>query len=242
MSRCLRHEQCPQCAERGQDISCDNLGIYEDGHSYCFSCGYYEPNKKLVIPEFHSLEEKNSDNNTPPSDTSVYIPPKALTFLKKYGISDEEIKANSIGYSPSRHLLVFPLQEAWVGRYFGDNPEYPKYVTYGIKRNLMHILPVVSRGLTERVVLVEDLLSAIKVGRQCPSMPLFGSDITKTQLFRLSRYYENIFIWLDPDKHQHSIKLGQRAELFFKTVTIVFSEKDPKDYSNEEIKKLLDKV
>lgn len=242
----IRHEQCPQCAERGQDNACDNLGIHEDGHKYCFSCGFYQPKQGVSLAdlarEFHTVEsqqkEKN-DSNSLPFDTHPFIPQKALTWLKKYGITNEEIEENQISFSPSRELLVFPIgskgqhMEAWQGRYFGSNPEHPKYLTKGYKSNIMH---VVNAGETSTVILVEDLISAIKVGRQYAAMPLFGSDITKTQLFRLSRYYENIAIWLDPDKYQHAIKLGQRAELFFKEVHVVFSEKDPKDFSDEEIK------
>ena len=33
----LRHEPCPECG------SSDALSIYDDGHSYCFSCHFYEP-------------------------------------------------------------------------------------------------------------------------------------------------------------------------------------------------------
>lgn len=242
----IRHEQCPQCAERGQDNSQDNLGIHEDGHKYCFSCGYYESKKGVSIDDltrqFHSTElqqeERKNDSNSLPADISPLISQKALTWLKKYGITNWEIEENQISFSPSRELLIFPIgskgqhMEAWQGRYFGSNTEHPKYRTKGYKSNVMHIVNPESTT----VVLVEDIISAIKVGRQFSAMPLFGSDITKTQLFRLSRYYENICIWLDPDKYQHAIKLGQRAELFFKEVHVVFSEKDPKDFTDEEIK------
>ena len=37
----VRKEQCPKCAERGEDSSGDNLAVYDDGHAYCFSCGHY---------------------------------------------------------------------------------------------------------------------------------------------------------------------------------------------------------
>src|SRR5258705_2915963 len=40
-SKLLRFERCPECASRGLDTSGDNLGVYDDGHSYCFSCEYY---------------------------------------------------------------------------------------------------------------------------------------------------------------------------------------------------------
>jgi twinkle protein len=36
-SRCIGKEPCPQCGSR------DNLARYDDGHGWCFGCGYYEP-------------------------------------------------------------------------------------------------------------------------------------------------------------------------------------------------------
>lgn len=43
-SKLLHKEQCPECASQGRDTSEDNLGVYDDGHSYCFSCEYYHSN------------------------------------------------------------------------------------------------------------------------------------------------------------------------------------------------------
>ena len=39
MSELIRHEQCPACAEKGEDNAGDNLGVYPDG-VYCFACSY----------------------------------------------------------------------------------------------------------------------------------------------------------------------------------------------------------
>lgn len=40
MGTLIRHEQCPKCKEAGRDNSEDNLGVYDDGSSYCYSCEY----------------------------------------------------------------------------------------------------------------------------------------------------------------------------------------------------------
>ena len=37
--------RCPSCATKGHDRAGDNLANYDDGHSYCFSCGYYSSEK-----------------------------------------------------------------------------------------------------------------------------------------------------------------------------------------------------
>ena len=45
MSKVIERQQCPACASRGQDTSCDNLAVYDDGHKYCFACEYRESKK-----------------------------------------------------------------------------------------------------------------------------------------------------------------------------------------------------
>jgi len=50
--------RCPSCATKGHDRAGDNLANYDDGHSYCFSCGYYssEEGVKKVKPKTKSLD------------------------------------------------------------------------------------------------------------------------------------------------------------------------------------------
>lgn len=38
----LYHEPCPACRKSGGDFKGNNLARYDDGHGYCFSCGFYE--------------------------------------------------------------------------------------------------------------------------------------------------------------------------------------------------------
>ena len=40
MATAVTHEQCPKCASQGKDRHEDNLGVYQDGSAYCYSCGY----------------------------------------------------------------------------------------------------------------------------------------------------------------------------------------------------------
>ncbi len=40
-SRLIRKEQCPSCAETGGDTHKDNLSVYDDGHTHCYSCNHH---------------------------------------------------------------------------------------------------------------------------------------------------------------------------------------------------------
>ena len=60
--------QCPRCAKNNKDTKKDNLHIYPDKSSYCFSCGYYtkSPNtvenmKKKLLSKF--FRSKNTQTN-----------------------------------------------------------------------------------------------------------------------------------------------------------------------------------
>ena len=39
-SKYVRKEPCPECGSK------DNLAIYDDGHGYCFGCGYTQQPQK----------------------------------------------------------------------------------------------------------------------------------------------------------------------------------------------------
>lgn len=50
-SKLIRRERCPNCAKLGRDTSEDNLGVYDDGHSFCYACEYYRSSKDDVWSE-----------------------------------------------------------------------------------------------------------------------------------------------------------------------------------------------
>ena len=238
MTTFLHHEPCPECRKYGRDNRGNNLGVWDD-HKYCFSCNYYEPIglfERMTKAQFHSVESKEV---VLPDDVTTNIRQDALAWIRQYSVTNQELEQNTVLWSPHKELLIFPIFDgtksllAWNGRYFGPNVEYPKYVTYGLRRNVFHHIHPDTP--TNTVVLVEDMVSAIKVGRVASAMPLFSSDINKYRLFRVSGNFDNIVVWLDPNKHQHAIALSQRAESFFKKVGVVLSDKDPKCYTTQEI-------
>ena len=243
MSNYVRHEPCPDCRKRNQDRSGDNLGVYTD-HKHCFSCGYYEPvgtlNLDRLQSQFHRLEldnKKKNDRSNLPDDCNFHLRSDAEAWLKKYGLNDREIQDHKVMWSPRKELLIFPIfidgvMQMWQGRYFGQNPDYPKYNTQGFPKG-GGVYYIVGEG--ERLVLVEDMVSAIKVGRHMAAMPLFTNNLNMKQAVHLSRYYDNVVIWLDPNMREHSLKLARRLDQIIPKVGIVYSDHDPKAHSDKEI-------
>ena len=61
MSICTHHEPCPQCRGQGRDIKGDNLACYDDGHKYCFACGYWEGGTDKGYIPMEETETINDD-------------------------------------------------------------------------------------------------------------------------------------------------------------------------------------
>lgn len=235
-SRFLAHEPCPECGSR------DNLGVYSDGHKFCFGCGYYVPASGSVQQARQRLQPTTSGFVPDlPHDVSIHIPEVPYNWLKKC-LTDEEILKHRIGWSNEKESVVFPIFDEdgellmWQSRYFGPNKKYPKYLTKGYKGDILHLL---GNHPTNRIVLVEDLVSAIVVSRLENSMPLWGSTIHLKTLRQLRRYYGQLAIWLDLDKLSTSVKTAGQARLIFDSVEVLSSEEDPKYQSLEQLEKIL---
>lgn len=231
-SHLLYKTRCPKCAENGKDRSKDNLGVYSDGHSYCFSCGYGSgatitgklatQNKQIKpIPDF-------------PEDISNTMGENAKRWLLRYFPTGTFPQCL---WSEQEQKLYFMLDNgAYQYRYFGNNKDHPKWVGYGITDNLMHITGVGSTSL----VLVEDIISAVKVGHISPTLCLFGSNISLKRLATLKLLgYNEVIIWLDWDKKEYAIKAAQLAQSIGLQSRVIHTKLDPKEYSYDDIKQIL---
>lgn len=254
MSESLRvgNERCPECARQGKDRAGDNLVRYDDGHAFCFSCHYREWPTSVSLKHLHRRLAPSSDPFEPIEqklgELTYKYPSEVQKWLDKYGVTELECVRNQIQWSPDKNVLVIPVIDhtngehvAYNCRYFGHNPKFPKYINEYPKgkaaaQRLALKLP--ERSPLPVLVLVEDLVSAIKVGRQGPSLALLGTNIspwlhTAIVQYCLSHRY-SCLVWLDPDKKQLSVKYSRLFRQIIPSYPIL-SDKDPKYYNNEEI-------
>ncbi len=236
-SEFIRHEPCPKCGSR------NNLAIYTD-HKFCFGCHYTEGVKRTVSRE---VDHHTKPSPNLPDDCEPYIPALAEHWLRQYDLHTTELLHNRVLYSESRELLVFPYFGedtytllGWQGRYFGNNPNHPKWFTKGYIKDFIKLINPTE---SDTIVYVEDIISAIKVGRQYGAVPIFGSHIPDTHSIRLGKLgYRKFLVWLDPDKYREAHKFCTRINgLGFKS-SVVRSDLDPKDYNDKDIKKYIDNV
>lgn len=226
----VQHEPCPNCGSK------DNLARYSDGHGWCFGCGHYEPGKYSP----HLFEKlKNEDTTLKyPKDATNQIDSSAIKWLSQYGLTVKELIDNKVQWSPFMQMLLFPylvdgVLAAWQGRNFGKGP---KWFSRGKLHDLWYTVGIESPV----VVFVEDIVSAIKVGRHAKSVPVFGSIISPWKLLKASRIADKIVIWLDEDKHKEALKAATKAQPFVSNPVIVIkTEADPKELQDATIKEVL---
>lgn len=234
------HEPCPQCGSR------DNLGVWTDGHKYCFGCSYtvgatYTRHQHNISNTKSQISESNPSL---PSDAGIYIPYGPLSWLYSYDLTYNEVLSNRILWSEDKKYLCFPyfsqsnVLEAWQARYFGDNKDHPKWITYGKIKDHIKIFNL-NQAKEHGIILVEDIVSAIKVGRWYPSSPIFGSHLDWSQIGRYGRYTDKLTLWLDSDKVKEAHKFARRASLMGLNVRVIHTKDDPKSYSDIDIKKYL---
>lgn len=168
----------------------------------------------------------------PVNDTKC---PRSYAWLKQYGLTDEEI-AEHYFYNPWGDRIIFHCIDPVTGEEYFEgrhhNPSViPKTLSSGTKPNIF-----IGDGTSDTVVIVEDAVSAIKVGRHALVMPLFGSHMTPHQMSIITKLdgIDQVIFWLDEDKYALGMQLARRMGLLKPSVAI-HTSKDPKWLTDEEI-------
>lgn len=247
-----RHKRCPLSdhVTTGFIVIPDRKGYL----LYCHNCG-----KKKWIPRggvspnavramLSTPKKKVYRDISLPSDMSYEIPAVGKVWLYQYGITEQMIRTLGFGYSEKYHRLIMPMYDSednlihWQGRYLGDfvKDKTPKYITRTKSGNYHWVY---NPKESEQAVLVEDLVSALKIGMSgYAGVCLFGSYLKDDVIDTLSDEYMRQRVWLDPDKRKAATKYVKRfTSLGYNFSAVLTATKDPKEYSTKEIKRFLTK-
>lgn len=211
-------------------------------HGFCRAKGALPPS--ITMQAWKNLKENQvlaESKIQLPHDFDTEIPPRGLTWLYDYGIHDSEIRDFGFGYSKQLDRLILPVWDEegnllyWQGRNLGKvTKENPKYINVKSAGRDVFFTRKIDK-FCGSVVLVEDILSAIRVGRQVDCMALLGSYIPDSTSVKV-RDYVRVFIWLDPDKLKDSIKYTNKLAVLSGTqIKPIMSQRDPKEYSDYKI-------
>lgn len=160
------------------------------------------------------------------------LPRDALVWLRKYGLTDEEVAHFEWESDRQRLMYIITRNDKLVfaqGRRFGK--EGPKYLSWGT----VPWDPPDYFGDSGSVIFVEDVVSAIKVGRHATGVPIFGSHVPAEALKWAHEQGGKVAIWLDPDKHREGLRQALKATANGLKTHIIWSDKDPKELMDHEI-------
>jgi len=248
----LGHKRRIACAECGTS---DKSLIVNHGskayNAYCFRCGDnpFEIKGEMSLAELAHIKELNENvlkQRLPlslPTDYSTDIPITGRLWLYSAGITESTWRENRIGYSETLERVILPVYDSrgkliWYQCRAILKGQTPKYVQPASNRETV-LFESRHRNTDKECIIVEDILSAIRIGKHCKCISLLGTKITTAQTNYLSRY-DNITTWLDSDKAGVTGAYNVRKALqLLTTVKNIVTEKDPKCYSDKEIKEIL---
>ncbi len=239
MSVFVEHKPCPKCGSR------DNLAVYTD-HEYCFGCSY------VYFYNYHPLRDTPKQDKevkvvSLPEDIAPYIPAVADSWIRKYDLTTRELLANRVVWSEYRKLLIFPYFDdknflwGWQGRYFGDDPNHPKWTGKGNFKQQTKIY-----GLTKPrnnvIIIVEDIVSTIKLSRIYNTICLYGSHIDISKYINIYNIYKpsKYIIWLDKDKRKESYQYSYNFSKLGIPSSVIVTDLDPKEYSTDEHRRIIE--
>jgi len=224
MSKFLGHTACPKCGSR------DNLGEYED-HFWCFGCKYHMRKTDTASLRLRLNRHNTEEQSVMKLSNIKELPRKAMEWLLSYGISQEEIDKYGIEWNVKEEMLVL-LQTAryWQARTF--NSRRPKYMSEGSK-------PLTIYGRGDTIVIVEDIISAIKIARlhdEYCACPVLGSSLSYDMENQIVGKYKKSAVWLDRDKAKNALRISRKLKQRGLESRVVVTDEDPKEYSKGEIR------
>lgn len=231
-----RYTACPRCQANGKDRAGDNLVEFPDGGKHCFSCGYHEGTKRI---NQQLIKKDTYASNVLPVDFTREVPSSAYIWLLQFGLPWSYWK-DYTGYSEKEMRLVLTVGDpivASIGRFVGQG-DAKKWKTWGSP----HRSPIaLGDSDSKHIVLVEDLVSAHKIAQAGNFVvPLFGTTPCKEQLQFLIECNKPLVLWLDNDQKLYRLSKTLRLNLATGlNVTSIFTDKDPKYLSFEEINEVI---
>ena len=187
-----------------------------------------------------------------PGDFTESIPEHGLIWFLKYGVSAEVARHYGFGWSEKMARVVMPVYDETGNLCTTQSravypDQVPKYmnkkngdmtcVAFYSDDELLLDAPV-----QEGLVITEDILSAVRVGRLMPALSTLGTHLSdKLAVRALKSVYGPVYIWYDGDEAgvKGARKARRTLELQGKQAIVIKTEKDPKEYSNDEIRAIL---
>jgi hypothetical protein len=254
----INHSQC----SKGKS---DALVITREKDGWVFYCFRCESNgripdkgsKRAVAERLKFRDKSTSDAKLPssgfclPTDSIDILErcygvdvSKAKAWLYSGGLDDSDIKKFNIKWSPNWSRVIFPIErngrlEAWIGR----DVNYQKGVSKGSKYTKQQRKGTDRMDFKidgdNRMVIVEDILSAIKVNKVtgASTWALLTTYFDPNAIASLRN--KVVYFWLDSDMKHKIIKMVAKMRSHGVDAHVVLTDRDPKHCSDRLIKNLI---
>lgn len=240
------------CFNCGSDHKTQPFVTYHDGY-HCFSCGVTKRADRSFSAKYDSvvLEIEELPNLiTEPGQFSL----ENYIWLNSYFMTDDLIRKHHIAECERGSLVFSHIVDGQVVHYQQRWIEERKFRTGGQKRTMINSID------SDTIVIVEDFISAARVGEFVDVACLFGTFLMNKDAKEMLKKYKRIVIWLDNDDKKKSnsgqiaaVKImnnfkylmslednrksfGGNNIVLLQNISTQF---DPKVYSNSEIKEIL---
>jgi hypothetical protein len=248
----LNHPNC----SAGRDTK-SRLFVKRDGELlllYCHHCGckgvHSTGRRSYIKRRQHNKVVRNlylpRDFTTDPAECHVL----ANVWYNKYGITLEEREHYQLGWSDTWKRAILPIWQggelvAFQARRLLPQDDGPKYLT---RKLAGWDRPFFTGGWGEHLAfdtmaVVEDILSAIKVGRLITTTAILNATFSDEMVKATLRYNpERVVVWLDDDNpavRQSQRRIMRRIAPYANVSRITGVGKDPKELDEDQIGILL---
>lgn len=238
--------------QTGQNWKVPHLGCTEskalsitmdvDGYLFhCFKCnanGFlphedtsFRDRKRREAEKSAYQEERQRAGFDLPADFTHDIPAVGLAWLGKGGWGSDLIFKHGVGWSETLGRVVVAVKPlGYIARAVHDD-QAPKYLSKTPRLSWWQSEPIL-----DRVCLTEDYLSAGRVGQLYPAMAMLGTDGYNLEVITRCK---QVLIWTDNDQGGEKARRQLHGILdWIPSVQVldVQSSRDPKYYTNNEIK------
>lgn len=220
-----------------------------EASAYCWRCGklgYYERTmsaaEKLALLEKRQTAERKARATVElPECTSAdptTWPNKLRTWFYRMGLGPTHLGALGCFYNADMDRVVLPIRDesgravSWTARSAWASP---KWLGPSFDKSGLVVRHGVGRG--SRIVLLEDPLSAYKVGMVCEAWCLLGTKLHDGVVLQLLNDPRPVVTWLDDDRgrpggynpgQEAAAAMRKRLRALGKEVANLTSERDPK--------------
>lgn len=261
MAKFLYNGPCSSCGSK------DNVSNYDDGSSWCWGCHKYssatvvpwtkneEEEKTWTLPDDLSTNypecvlayAKKYEIQIDELLRENYLwseKYQSLYALYFSGGTGSPTAANARTFRPVETNTIGSISKTGRSLHKSNVHRRAKYVFLGNKSD---IFPVFRGNPQQReapnrnqqtLVLTEDALSSLKIGRQMDAMPLLGTSLSMDKTKRIAGLYSRCIVWLDRDKFREAWEIATKLKWLGVSTKVVLTDKDPKEYTDSEINSL----